>query len=101
MFTHRHYVPVLRWKGGEQKALLKMAPEIRRCITPLLEIVPKQLEGARGSNERPDRSPTIGDGRNQSLWIFICYLMKLLQIRLSVSVKRQRNIQSRSRSALD
>src|SRR5208282_5768355 len=47
MFPHRHYVPVLRWKGSEQKALLKMASEIRRDITPLLEIVPKQLEGGK------------------------------------------------------
>lgn len=47
MFTHCHYVPVLRWKRGEQKALLKLAPDIRREITPLLEIVPKQLEGGK------------------------------------------------------
>lgn len=39
--------PSPRWKGSEQKALLKMAPEIRRDITPLLEIVPKQLEGGK------------------------------------------------------
>lgn len=47
MFLNRRYVPVLRWKGSEQKALLKIAPDIRRTITPLLEIVPKQLEGGK------------------------------------------------------
>ncbi|MBV8279804.1 MAG: hypothetical protein JO170_31700 [Verrucomicrobia bacterium] len=51
MYKHRHYVPVIRWKRGEQKALLELTSEIRREITPLLEIVPKQLEGGKRIEE--------------------------------------------------
>jgi Beta protein len=51
MYTHRHYVPVIRWKRGEQKALLELTSEIRREITPLIEIVPKQLEGGKRIEE--------------------------------------------------
>jgi hypothetical protein len=51
MHTHRHYVPVIRWKRGEQKALLKLTSEVRREITPLIEIVPKQLEGGKRIEE--------------------------------------------------
>lgn len=47
MFTHLHYVPVLRWKSAEQRALLKLTDEIRDKISPLIEIVPRQLEGGK------------------------------------------------------
>jgi hypothetical protein len=51
MHTHRHYVPVVRWKSAEQKAPLKLTSEIRCEITPLIEIVPKQLEGGKRIEE--------------------------------------------------
>jgi len=44
MFTSRHYVPVLRWKRGEQRALRNLAPTVRASITPLLEPTPRQFE---------------------------------------------------------
>ncbi len=44
MFDHRHYVPVLRWKRGEWRALKLVAESDRVLITPLFEITPKNLE---------------------------------------------------------
>src|SRR6266478_4422646 len=36
-FDHTHYLPVLRWKGGERVALMKLTDSVRRQITPLIE----------------------------------------------------------------
>jgi len=38
-FDHRHYVPVLKIKRGEKKALALVAASLRPHITPLLEVV--------------------------------------------------------------
>jgi hypothetical protein len=38
MFDARHYVPVLRWKGGEQRALKELFTQDRELITPLIEL---------------------------------------------------------------
>jgi len=41
-----HYVPVLKWKQGEQRALKDLAPEVKKQITPLIEIIqPPQQRG--------------------------------------------------------
>jgi len=44
MFDHTHYVPVIRWKAGEQWALRELRPETRRQMTPLLELMPNNFE---------------------------------------------------------
>ena len=38
-FGPHHYVPVLKIKRGEKKALAAIEPSVRQRITPLLEIV--------------------------------------------------------------
>lgn len=38
-FALDHYVPVLKVKRGEKKALQLIAPNLQHRITPLLEIV--------------------------------------------------------------
>ena len=38
-FDHHHYVPVLKVKRGEKKALVSIEASIRSHITPLLEVV--------------------------------------------------------------
>jgi hypothetical protein len=48
-FAHDHYVPVLKVKRGEKRALQLIAPRLRARITPLLEIV----------EWRKDRKPTL------------------------------------------
>ena len=39
-FGWNHYVPVLRWKRGEYRALKAIANDVRPWITPLIELVP-------------------------------------------------------------
>jgi hypothetical protein len=39
-FEDDHYVPVLRWKRGERDGLRLLAGNVRRQVTPLLELVP-------------------------------------------------------------
>lgn len=38
MFSHTHYVPILKWKMGEYQALDRLAPNVKDALTPLLEI---------------------------------------------------------------
>ncbi|WP_420956614.1 beta family protein [Burkholderia gladioli] len=38
MFTHEHYVPVLKWRQGEYMALWRLSTAIKNWITPLFEI---------------------------------------------------------------
>ncbi|KUP23110.1 beta family protein [Paenibacillus sp. DMB5] len=40
MFNERHYVPILKWKRGEQVALEKLPLPLKAALTPLIEIVP-------------------------------------------------------------
>jgi len=40
MFEYNHYVPILRWKRGEQVALKNLFENDRPHITPLIELVP-------------------------------------------------------------
>ncbi|MEW6532344.1 MAG: beta family protein [Thermodesulfobacteriota bacterium] len=40
MFTHKHYVPVLKWKQGEYQALNRLDNAVKDNLTPLLEIPP-------------------------------------------------------------
>lgn len=40
MFGERHYVPVLKWKRGEQKALELLDPKWKTRCTPLIEVMP-------------------------------------------------------------
>jgi hypothetical protein len=43
MFDYRHYVPILRHKAAEMQALLFLAPEDKRRMTPLIELPPTLL----------------------------------------------------------
>jgi hypothetical protein len=40
MFDHKHYVPVLKWKQGEQQALQELSGPVKSFVTPLIEIPP-------------------------------------------------------------
>lgn len=44
MFDHTHYVPILRWKGGERVALQKLQPEDKVKMTPLVELIPTDFK---------------------------------------------------------
>lgn len=43
MFGHTHYVPILRWKRGEQIALRKLLYADKAKMTPLIELIPKDF----------------------------------------------------------
>lgn len=38
IFDHRHYVPCIRWKQGEYRAMLHLSSSSREIITPLIEV---------------------------------------------------------------
>jgi len=40
MFNENHYVPIIRWKRGEQKALEYLEKSLKDTMTPLIEIPP-------------------------------------------------------------
>ncbi|WP_027416564.1 beta family protein [Aneurinibacillus terranovensis] len=40
MFEHNQYVPIVRWRRGEQKALQLLDPALKNSMTPLIEIPP-------------------------------------------------------------
>jgi len=40
MFDHRHYIPILKAKGGELLALRDLSPQAKAMLTPLLEMQP-------------------------------------------------------------
>jgi Beta protein len=52
MFTHRHYMPILRWNRAERAALHDVREHHRSWMTPLIEIPPAAFrltgEGADG-----------------------------------------------------
>ena len=42
--NHIVYFPVFRWKEAERIALAQVAPDIRHCIAPIIEFVPKEFD---------------------------------------------------------
>lgn len=44
MFNINHYVPVLRWKRAEEKALLELDNEVKSKLTPLIELIPRDFQ---------------------------------------------------------
>ena len=53
MFGENHYVPILKWKRGEQKALEYVSNASKSNITPLIEIVPVPYDFV---NEQPAKT---------------------------------------------
>lgn len=64
--NHRHYVPVLRWKRAEQKALGLVPPPERASITPLIEVTPKDYR--EWSPGRSDISRDAATKHVQTIW---------------------------------
>ncbi len=49
---HHHYVPILKWKQGEQHALGELSPPARSRITPFIEFVDVPLDPATGKAKK-------------------------------------------------
>lgn len=64
---HRHYVPILKAKAGERRALRQTKWETKCCITPLVELVPDTgstvAAGAELVREWGVKRPLMLDGR--------------------------------------
>ncbi len=48
--AHR-YVPVLKWKAGEQTALRNLTPDVKQAIFPLLEVVDVSVRTGGGATK--------------------------------------------------
>ena len=42
MFNTKHYIPILKWKGAERKALEKLSDKEKMFITPVVQIIMPQ-----------------------------------------------------------
>lgn len=52
MFDHKHYVPIFRWKRGEYIALRELFSQEKAAITPMAEIPPDLVSGARNTTPK-------------------------------------------------
>jgi hypothetical protein len=53
MFDHQHYVPALKWRMGEYRALQNLTDQSKAQLTPLVEITPIPWNF---QTDQPDRS---------------------------------------------
>jgi hypothetical protein len=53
MFTHKHYVPAIKWRQGEYLALQELNPAQKQWITPLVDVAPIPWDF---DNEAPAKS---------------------------------------------
>lgn len=53
MFDHTHYVPILRWKGAEKKALKELFEVTKESITPVLEFLPAKTASSKKTKKPP------------------------------------------------
>ena len=51
-FGHQHYVPCLRWKQGEYKAVSVLSEGVREMITPLIEVAEKGYDFETGEYKK-------------------------------------------------
>lgn len=64
MFDHKHYIPVLRWKRAEWKALGELASGDRDYVTPFLELTPLSFRAKR-NKPAPDPRDVISEKRGR------------------------------------
>lgn len=69
MFSHQHYVPLLKWKQGEYQALYRLVNSVKDGITPLIEVPAVGFDHEAGE-ERETIDSHLGDfGRRlRSKW---------------------------------
>ncbi|ACL67086.1 conserved hypothetical protein [Anaeromyxobacter dehalogenans 2CP-1] len=51
-FSEQHYVPVLKWKRGEARALKDLDPAVKAACTPLVEVVPVPTDPETGAAKK-------------------------------------------------
>jgi hypothetical protein len=65
-FDHRHYVPILQWKTGEQNALRAMNLDDKRRMTPLLKILDQRQFRRKGAR-KPKRTRPKADWLSENV----------------------------------
>ncbi|MED0757397.1 hypothetical protein P4S93_18100, partial [Aneurinibacillus thermoaerophilus] len=77
MFDHTHYVPILKCKRGEQKALEKLNMSHKAGMTPLIEIQPVPYDHQKSDFKKTvdehlkDVGTQVKDSWNQNRPIFV------------------------------
>ena len=51
-FDQRHYVPCVRWKQGEYQAILRLTPQAKERITPLIEVPEVGFDFEKGTDAK-------------------------------------------------
>lgn len=69
MFDAKHYVPILKWKPAERKALQMLSDDHKQFLTPLIQLimpVPKQVQdGGRAQTKEEQYEEIIAKFRDQ------------------------------------
>jgi hypothetical protein len=59
MFGPKHYVPILKWKPAEQKALQELSAEEKKWITPLIQPVMPQPKAPKKGQQMKSREEQL------------------------------------------
>lgn len=51
MFNQKHYIPILKWKSAEQQAIVKLSPEEKKFVTPLIQIIMPALKALKAGEK--------------------------------------------------
>lgn len=65
MFDSKHYIPILKWKPAEQRALEELSTEEKKLITPLIQIVmpnPKMPKDGESEKTRDEQLEEVIEG---------------------------------------
>lgn len=66
MFNENHYVPIIKWKRGEQKALEYLGESLKNMMTPLIEIPPIEWDYQKGEPKKTIDEHLKGIGASMS-----------------------------------
>jgi hypothetical protein len=64
MFSHKHYVPVIRWRPAEQLALRHLRTGDKVHLSPLIELIPKSFT-ADSIEKKGSLQIALGDAASQ------------------------------------
>jgi len=57
MFDSNHYIPILKWKRAEQKALAELKTDSKPCMTPLIQLVMPKSKVIKADGKVVKKSP--------------------------------------------
>ena len=60
MAIPNYYVPLLRWRAGEYRALKRLSDACRQRTVPLIEVLPPDYDFALREDQRAIGTPFVG-----------------------------------------